>query len=444
MATLHPNSLSDKMSRTVKDNMRQSRQTKANLEPHVILHLRVSKKDIQNHAAHRIQTEPTAIHGLPLPSAYEPGGFSGFGGFGDIGGMGAGGAGFSNAFSPWQAGSGLAPIPQMPQVQPLQGPTHMSTPISSLPSFQETATNPPGQPQFKPQNDLSAYNLEIPHVSLNKHTDIPVASPEEETDSSDVRTKIIDAMCEFADANRRKEWPTSTSINCRWDSHPFNGPPVAIPRWYIKGVFYVMDNYCSWSCAAAHIFARNDLDESEKWECYSLLHLLRKQILKNPPVRKIELAPKLGVLKIHGGPHDILQYRNINKETNAHHKIYKINYPPMISIVPKIEEHTFKNDRSDMRLLQNSAGMRASGKMQYVAPRNEHYFARTRWGKDRPFIPVDQDRIEKAVQNLRIKRTKPLLDKKHTLLNYMNLKIKSRKDKGKSKTKVKSKQKTKA
>jgi hypothetical protein len=61
--------------------------------------------------------------------------------------------------------------------------------------------------------------------------------------------------------------------------------------------------------------------------------------------------------------------------------------------------------------------------MIYAAPKNESYISSNRWGKNKPFIPIDKDRMNRAIDNLKIKRKAPLLEKKKTLLHYMNLKI---------------------
>jgi hypothetical protein len=76
-----------------------------------------------------------------------------------------------------------------------------------------------------------------------------------------------------------------------------------------------------------------------------------------------------------------------------------------------------------MRLLNTPGGMRAYGNMKYVAPKNESYSSSTGWGQNKSYIPIDKERMKRAVENLKVSRKAPLLDKKKTLLHYMNLKI---------------------
>jgi hypothetical protein len=343
------------------DNKRQ-------LEPHIIIHLRISKEDIQNSLNQK------------------------------IGG-------------PWN---------EMP-----------CNNITAIESFNPNLINNENFSSWNNYTDdkpkeISKHNLNVSSVCLEEHPNVPEPNPKEDFESSDVKFKLIDAMCEFADANRRKEWPRSTSIWCRWCCAPFNHPPVAIPKWKVKKTFFVYGCYCDYSCASAHLFFRGDLTDAEKWESYNLLHLLRKEILQINTTEKIQLAGEQELLQKFGGHLSVEKFRKIYCGTHIRHKIHKIIYPPMVSIVPKIEEQSFEKGNEDMRLLQTPSGTRAYGKMKYVAPQNENYRSRHRWGKNQPFIPIDEERINKAKENQMLKRNKPLLNKRHTLFNYMNLKIEKR------------------
>ena len=204
-----------------------------------------------------------------------------------------------------------------------------------------------------------------------------------------------------------------------WCCHPFSGPPVAIPRWQTKGDFYVSGNYCSYSCASSHLFNTISLDTNDKWEQYSLLHLLRKTILNIDITEKIPLAPPRDTLRIFGGHLSIKEFRNQTKNTHEYYKVFKILHPPLVAMVPKIEEQSFYTAHDE-----NSSSTRNLNDMQYVAPKNEEYLSRKRWGKTQPYIPIDETRIKRAENNLRIQRKKPLLNKDKTLFGYMNLKVK--------------------
>ena len=145
------------------------------------------------------------------------------------------------------------------------------------------------------------------------------------------KKKIIQIMFEFIDKNNytKNEWPISTNIYCMWCCHPFDTIPCAIPNSYINEKFYVSGCFCSFGCTAAHIF---DEKSSIMWEKYSLLNLMYKKMY-NTNFVKIQLAPPRRLLKIFGGILSIDEFRNNLL------KIYKVIEPPLIPILPKVEEN---------------------------------------------------------------------------------------------------------
>ena len=125
-------------------------------------------------------------------------------------------------------------------------------------------------------------------------------------------------------------WPIQSDIYCMWCVHPFDNIPCGIPTKMVNNKFYLKGCFCSFNCAAAYIF---DKQEYNMWDEYSLLNLLAKKILKIK--NNIKLAPPRETLKIFGGILDIDEYRN---KLNNIHVDYKLNIPPMIAVIPKIEE----------------------------------------------------------------------------------------------------------
>jgi len=270
------------------------------------------------------------------------------------------------------------------------------------------------------------YCLNVPHINLDKKNDVPTVNINEDENCSDVKIRLIKALGDFADSNKRKEWLKSTSVWCRWCVHSFQGPPVSIPKWYLNKTFFVTGCYCSYSCAASHLFSRNDVNETNKWKYYNLLHFLKKKILNLKETDRIQLAPPQETLQVFGGHLSIEKFRDITKETHKHYNTYTIIEPPMVSISSIIEETTqLKENMSDMRLLSAPGGVRAYGNMKYIKPKNENCLT-TKWGNNKSYIPVDNDRMKRAVENLKVSRKAPLIDKKKTLLHYMNLKVKKR------------------
>ena len=195
------------------------------------------------------------------------------------------------------------------------------------------------------------------------------------SDTSDIKTP---EPYEFIDSNNREEWPKSTNIYCMWCCHPFDMMPCAIPEKYVKGKYYLSGCFCSFNCAAAYNFNEKSYNT---WERYSLLNHLYKE-LYNTYFIKIKLAPPKKTLKIFGGFFTIEEFRK-NFLTN---NVYSVITPPMISLVPRIEENIF----------------------EYT-------------DKSPAFIPLDENMVHDAT--LKLKRDKPLTNPKMTLESYMDLKI---------------------
>jgi len=148
------------------------------------------------------------------------------------------------------------------------------------------------------------------------------------------RSNVEKCLIQFAESNKNKSWPSSTSIYCWWCCHPFEGPPCALPCDYSNNVFKVWGVFCSPECAAAYNF--NDIHSGyDLWERYSLLNYLYRKIYNNNNI-KIKLAPPKQTLKIFGGNLSIKEFRIQNTNYN---NIYKIIMPPLISITP-IQELT--------------------------------------------------------------------------------------------------------
>lgn len=194
------------------------------------------------------------------------------------------------------------------------------------------------------------------------------------------KKNIKPIMFYYNEFNKRKEWPKFSNIKCLWCCHNFDCPPCAIPIKLKHGTFYVYGNFCSKECAASYNFDSNE-DKSIIWERYTLLNYLYS-IIEDEPNLTIKMAPSRLTLESFGGYLDIKEFRNTGSV-----KEYNIIYPPMVSIIPSVEE-----------------------KYKDKLKRKENYY-----------IPLDKERIKKANNDLRLKRKKPISNK-NTLENCMRLK----------------------
>ena len=187
-------------------------------------------------------------------------------------------------------------------------------------------------------------------------------------------------LLEYNESNKNKVWPNTIKIDCLWCCYPFNNFPFALPIKYINDKFFVFGNFCSPECAAAYNFESNE-ESDEIWDRYSLLNILYKKDIDGMEVT-IKLAPPRLTLRKFGGKLSIDEFRSCNLEYN---KDYKITLPPMISIIPSMEESNYE------------------------------------MVKKKRFVPLDRDRINKANEELRLKRKKPLPDARNTLESCMRL-----------------------
>jgi hypothetical protein len=192
----------------------------------------------------------------------------------------------------------------------------------------------------------------------------------------------------------KKEWDSSSEHACFYCTEQFQTMPIGIPIRHIKGKYYCRDNFCSFNCAAAYIFSGFDTRyHFKKWEYYSLLCLLAKEINEKINVENgndmkkiiyVKLAENRNLLKKFGGPMTIEEFR---KQFYFLDKKYSMLYPPVSCMYPQTEVAHYISIHRQKAMMLN----------------NENRF--------------------QELNDLRLKRDKPLLQKKNTLEEYMSLKI---------------------
>ena len=187
------------------------------------------------------------------------------------------------------------------------------------------------------------------------------------------RDKVLPVFLEFNEYNKKNEWPSQSSIDCLWCCHSFDNFPFGIPIKKIDNKYHMFGNFCSSECAAAYNF--DNLKTCEAFERYSMLNYLYSFNKKIKPA-----APRL-TLKKFGGQLSINEFR---KNNNVLDKNYKLLLPPMISLIPTIEEVNLNENN-----INNGDG----------------------------------SLLNLTDNELKLKRSKPLPDYCNTLENCMNLKL---------------------
>ena len=154
---------------------------------------------------------------------------------------------------------------------------------------------------------------------------------------------------------------------CFWCCHKFSWSPVFSPVSYdaYKNLYTCEGHFCSPECALAYNYNDNRISDSTKWNRHSLLRFLYGDLYKD---RTLSPAPPKTLLRMFGGPLDIEQYRE-----------YMFN-----------DNHIVVSELYPIRVLFPS--------MNVQAPLRDI----------RKYVSLSTDIVEKASEQLRLKRSKPV------------------------------------
>lgn len=191
-------------------------------------------------------------------------------------------------------------------------------------------------------------------------------------------------LVQFKDTSEVKTIPQTSDAACFWCCHTFTNRPVVLPTRDTGEHLQVVGNFCSPECACSYLFDIRQ-DSHTRWEQLSLLYRVYGESCQG----KIQPAPARNILKLFGGELSIVEYRNLIRS----HKVrVDIHLPPMVSILSTMD--TKPIDFYDSSLTKGAS-------------------------------ETIKERIQKAEEVLRLRRTKPLKAWESTLDACINLKIKA-------------------
>jgi len=190
-------------------------------------------------------------------------------------------------------------------------------------------------------------------------------------------------LVQYKDSSEVKTVPATSDAACFWCCHTFTYRPVVLPIRDTGEHLIVMGNFCCPECACAYLFDMRQ-DAHTRWEQLSLLYRIYGEVCGG----NIHPAPHRTLLTHFGGCLSIEQYR---KMIQSHKVRVDIHLPPMVSILSTMD--TKPIDFYDSSLTKNV---------------NE----------------TVTERLQKAEEVLRLRRTKPLKAWESTLDACINLKIK--------------------
>lgn len=158
----------------------------------------------------------------------------------------------------------------------------------------------------------------------------------------------------------------SPQTACFWCCHGFSWVPVVLPISYdaYKHRYLAEGHFCSPECALAYNYADSKTSDSFKWNRHSMLGQLYSDLLKD---RMLSPAPPRSLLRMFGGPLDIEQYRDY---TSGDNNIVLSDLPPIRLQFPT---------------------MNVQGPLRDI----------------KKYVSLSTDVVEKAAEQLRLKRSKP-------------------------------------
>ena len=168
------------------------------------------------------------------------------------------------------------------------------------------------------------------------------------------------------------EYPPGTA--CFWCCHTFSWNPCVIPTHYdvYTKQYSAEGHFCSPECALAWTYSDSTLTDSQRWLRHSLIQSMYHDMYKTSELRP---APDKRVLRLFGGTLSIEQYRRYVKEGGAP---LQIAMPPVRLYMPSI------NTQASARDIKS-------------------------------YVTLSTEIVNKASQQLRLKRSKPVHSTSQTL-----------------------------
>lgn len=164
---------------------------------------------------------------------------------------------------------------------------------------------------------------------------------------------------------------------CYWCCHTFKNKQIGLPINYKNNKYEYFGTFCSPECACAYNYNSN-VSQEDIFNRYTLLNMMCCELYDDDIITIKKASSKL-ILQMFGGPLSIDEFR---KNNTNYSKDYKILNPPLVSIVPQIVE--------------------------------------IQVNKINKFIPIDNNRINGAIEDLKLQRKLPAKSK-NTLELCMNL-----------------------
>ena len=245
---------------------------------------------------------------------------------------------------------------------------------------------PPGDTvpydNFNPfQDDVEAVVSEYVVPIINPHKEVKEVKADEPIDYYNLTGTLL---VQYKNSSDVKQIPETVTAACMWCCHVFLHRPVVLPIRDTGEHIEVMGNFCSPECAISYLFDGRQ-DSHTRWEQLSLLYRIYGAVCGG----NIRPAPARNTLKLFGGTLSIEEYRHM---LHSQKVLVDVHLPPMVSILATMD--TKPIDFYDSGLTKN-------------------------------VLDTVHERLQKAEDGLRLRRTKPLKAWESTLDACIQFKIKS-------------------
>jgi len=203
-----------------------------------------------------------------------------------------------------------------------------------------------------------------PPTTMN-YTDILKSMETTTSMSTDLLKSILDkATCDSYNQD----------TSCFWCCHSFSWAPVVLPISYdaYKNIYTCEGNFCSPECSLSFLYNNVQTSDTMRWNRHTLLRHMYSSMYEK---RELSPAPSRTLLRMFGGPLDISQFRAYTYSTND---LIMTDLPPIRLVFPT---------------------MNIQGPLRDV----------------KKYVSLSTDVLDKASQQLRLKRSKPIHNNIQTL-----------------------------
>jgi len=204
----------------------------------------------------------------------------------------------------------------------------------NLTEYNPTVENPQS---YNMLSNTKMYELQYEEIKTQvncKHTNTNTVIKKETAKKKEepIDTKAIWQKLNILKRNLRTNNVSDKRSACFWCTYEFDNPAVHIPKQYNGDNLEVYGCFCSPECALCY-FKNEHIDDSTKWERYSLLNNIYSKIYEYE--KNIKPAPNPHyILDKYYGNLSIQQYRKLlSKE-----RIYMVVDKPMTKILPELYE----------------------------------------------------------------------------------------------------------